>query len=400
MEQAGFSTKEAQGFLLELLDNSYQGRPEAFAARFHEIYPSLDPYTPFVTAIIKFYHIWQEDTRDTEPKLSTAFASELTTLLAARFPYATVRIYRRSGQNVVVVFPLQSVQKSSSHRKAVMKANLQMLLSRLVREYSLGFSCFCSTPTALFRFPSLLEDMEQVINSVAMPQNSVLCAGEIALQSGEDSIIDLARWLPMLLNGNREQLRKEVTELVRQTLRDSVSTTRSYQLSVDFSQLCHVALYSCGLPAHVVYRDPNFASKEDTIFSANNLLNYFLAQIDMVIDAITKQRATASLEEQIRRFIQQNIEGDISREAIAANFYLHPDYLSHFFREKTGMTLAGYIRRVRIDMAKRLLKTSELPVGTIASRIGYESASHFTKAFRAETGLTPLAYRKEKDAPA
>jgi AraC family transcriptional regulator len=46
-----------------------------------------------------------------------------------------------------------------------------------------------------------------------------------------------------------------------------------------------------------------------------------------------------------------------------------------------------------MEQAKRLLRDTDLPVGEIGVRIGFVDASHFTRAFRQETGRSPKAYR-------
>ncbi len=48
---------------------------------------------------------------------------------------------------------------------------------------------------------------------------------------------------------------------------------------------------------------------------------------------------------------------------------------------------------VRIEEAKKLLLNTNLQVQEISSRIGYENVNHFIRLFKAETGMTPGAFR-------
>ena len=50
---------------------------------------------------------------------------------------------------------------------------------------------------------------------------------------------------------------------------------------------------------------------------------------------------------------------------------------------------------MKIQVAKQLLKESDLTVGEIASRVGYDSVRGFLTAFMQETGKTPTQYRQE-----
>lgn len=53
-----------------------------------------------------------------------------------------------------------------------------------------------------------------------------------------------------------------------------------------------------------------------------------------------------------------------------------------------------YIIKLRVQLATELLLNSELTIGEIASRCGYNDYNLFTKIFRAELGSAPTKYRK------
>lgn len=63
------------------------------------------------------------------------------------------------------------------------------------------------------------------------------------------------------------------------------------------------------------------------------------------------------------------------------------------FREAKGCTVVEYLTRVKMDYAQSFLGSTNFPVREIASRLGYESASHFCHLFKAHTGKTPQEYR-------
>lgn len=68
------------------------------------------------------------------------------------------------------------------------------------------------------------------------------------------------------------------------------------------------------------------------------------------------------------------------------------------FRKRLSRTVQQEITRVRIDHAKHLLATTNLPMPDVAVHSGYESAPVFTRAFRRTTGITPLSFRHGKPA--
>jgi AraC-like DNA-binding protein len=63
------------------------------------------------------------------------------------------------------------------------------------------------------------------------------------------------------------------------------------------------------------------------------------------------------------------------------------------------LTPREYLRRYRLELARRLLETTDLPIAHIADRCGFESLSHFTRTFKNAFGISPARYREgTKDA--
>ena len=63
------------------------------------------------------------------------------------------------------------------------------------------------------------------------------------------------------------------------------------------------------------------------------------------------------------------------------------------FTEATGMTPLDYVHAHRLEEAKQMLETGDLPVEAIANEVGYEDTSFFGRFFRRKVGLTPAQYR-------
>ena len=68
--------------------------------------------------------------------------------------------------------------------------------------------------------------------------------------------------------------------------------------------------------------------------------------------------------------------------------------LKRRFRSATDMTLIDYLQNLRVEEAKRLLETGELPVESVSAAVGYEDTSFFRRLFKRRTGLTPAQYRR------
>jgi transcriptional regulator GlxA family with amidase domain len=63
------------------------------------------------------------------------------------------------------------------------------------------------------------------------------------------------------------------------------------------------------------------------------------------------------------------------------------------FTQATGMAPLAYIHHVRLEEAKQMLESGDLPVEAIAQEVGYSDAGFFGRLFRRKVGLTPTHYR-------
>ena len=64
------------------------------------------------------------------------------------------------------------------------------------------------------------------------------------------------------------------------------------------------------------------------------------------------------------------------------------------FKQATGMAPLEYVHTMRIEEAKHLLETGDLPVTAVAQEVGYDDAAFFGRLFRRQVNLTPPQYRR------
>ncbi len=64
------------------------------------------------------------------------------------------------------------------------------------------------------------------------------------------------------------------------------------------------------------------------------------------------------------------------------------------FEKATGLSPLQYVHSLRLEEAKQMLETGDLPIEAIAQEIGYEDASFLARMFRRKVGLTPAEYRR------
>ncbi|MCP1312477.1 helix-turn-helix domain-containing protein [Paenibacillus tyrfis] len=107
--------------------------------------------------------------------------------------------------------------------------------------------------------------------------------------------------------------------------------------------------------------------------------------------------ALSQKEANVRRillYLNQNFKEEVKLERLSAVMHLNKYYMCHCFKEITGFTINSYLARKRIDEAKKLLRTGDVPVGRLAEQLGFGGAVHFSRLFKQHVGVSPQMYRK------
>ena len=94
------------------------------------------------------------------------------------------------------------------------------------------------------------------------------------------------------------------------------------------------------------------------------------------------------------RYIREFYHMPITIEQLARIENYDSTYYTDWFKQQTGVPPGMYLRNVRIDRAKELLRNSNLSIMQIASMVGYSSNATLTRAFHHTTGMTPKEYRE------
>ncbi len=152
------------------------------------------------------------------------------------------------------------------------------------------------------------------------------------------------------------------------------------------------------------YKDAGNNPYSQEILDANLYDSYtrqklFVSLKDYCINAVNDFLAKkASDDTKYVRFAKQYVidhySESISLNDISEKIYLNSAYFSTLFKKQTGTSFTDYLINYRIDIAKKLLKESNLKIGEIAAKIGYKSSKHFSKLFSSIAGISPSDYRR------
>ncbi|NEV01040.1 helix-turn-helix domain-containing protein [Bradyrhizobium uaiense] len=99
----------------------------------------------------------------------------------------------------------------------------------------------------------------------------------------------------------------------------------------------------------------------------------------------------------VEETLAADLEGDISLADLANDCGLSTSHFSRAFRQSTGLSPHQWLLRHRVDRAKSLLPDRKLSLSDIALACGFADQSHFTRVFARLAGISPGAWRRNCD---
>lgn len=97
---------------------------------------------------------------------------------------------------------------------------------------------------------------------------------------------------------------------------------------------------------------------------------------------------------QIQIWLRDNYHRQVVLAQVADRFGMSVRTLNRRFKAALGKTPLEFLQEVRINIARDLLKTSNLSIGEIADKVGYQDTSYFTVLFKKQLATSPNDYRK------
>ena len=201
----------------------------------------------------------------------------------------------------------------------------------------------------------------------------------------------------LLGSGGREELTNYLEILFKQSPQDA---SESYHKNLGFCLL---------ICTQIVLNDHN-VSFQSLLDEKNRLVWDQLLRFETVTDAQKwiKElllRANQHLREtaadknrkltvEVKQYIQDHWNHDLSLETVASDFHFSANYLNLIFKQETGETIFEYTCKIKIEKAKEMLTDPKLKLYQLTELLGYTSPVYFNNVFRKYTGLTPKEYRE------
>lgn len=98
---------------------------------------------------------------------------------------------------------------------------------------------------------------------------------------------------------------------------------------------------------------------------------------------------------QVENIVMKNISNaDFTVEHLSQQLGISRMHLHRRIKKETGRNTSSYIRHIRLEYAKVLLKTTELNITEVAYEVGFAYPAYFTLCFVAAYGMTPKKYKE------
>ena len=122
-------------------------------------------------------------------------------------------------------------------------------------------------------------------------------------------------------------------------------------------------------------------------FIACHFFKQELSEQELFCQKIKRQDSDRII--QTKLFIEKNYSEPLLLEDLSKHIGCSKTHLSRVFSKETGVTIRSYLRSARIRNARKYLQSGKYNVTEAAFECGYNSLSHFTKAFQEELGYKP-----------
>ncbi len=106
---------------------------------------------------------------------------------------------------------------------------------------------------------------------------------------------------------------------------------------------------------------------------------------------------SGQLVQNLRQYADTNYRYEISLSQLAEMFHYNEKYIGRIFKNEMGISFRQYVNRRRLDYAKKLLATTDVPILDIALRSGFNNVTYFNRVFKECYGVPPTECRKSTE---
>ena len=195
-----------------------------------------------------------------------------------------------------------------------------------------------------------------------------------------------------------EQIQSQIdaftAELAEKSLpKDAVSYL---VFSIVFS-LCSLIKRRGGVPEKILSYSEirNTLEQPLSLDKLNKWLFLTCRQTAVYISTLFRDEKMSRLIGQVKKYIDENFDKNITVKKLSDMFYISPGYLGQLFKDAVGETINRYVNRKKIAEIKRIISSEGISINEALVKVGYNNPSYFYKKFRELEGLSFAGFKKK-----
>ena len=346
----------------------------------------------------RFYQTNDSSTRQSEGSgIGLALVKELVHLLAGR---VEVRSELGKGSTFKVLLPIRQevdTMDAVEHSTIVSEASIESTKVPAERE---------SPPVPASRAGIVLKDKPQVLiieDNADVTEYIISClSSDYSMQTarnGKEGLEKALESIPDVILSDVMMPEMDGFEVCQRLKNDrKTSHIPIVLLTAKATQADKVAGLKHGADAYLTKP----FDKEELLIRLQNLARQSKRLQERLTNPVKTEDPVSELESREAAFLQElhqiidtNMEDEqFGTQRLCRAIAMSRTQLHRKLKALTNQSTASYIRSRRLQKAKNLLESTNLPIGEIALRVGFKDFSHFSRSFHKEFGAKPSETRK------
>ena len=383
-------------FFIRLLNGLFEGQ-EQFERQCLEFQLSFDA-PGYAAAYIRIREKEEKPlTREEKFLLNQSTLEMFQEIISKFLPCHVVSL---DAQYFAAVFFLPEEHKDAPLE--YLRSALSQTIAMLHNYYSV--TVFCSIGTVVsspLEIPVSYQDAKQFIPA-ARTDSPVVFAEEQLARVKEHNVFSLSLFREEIRRAFEEsngEALKEILDNIRELLsQNHVSTAQALDAASSILYLTINLMEDGVSTVNDIFReDPEGYQTLYRFSSVSQILSWLSRLENGLLKALDEQdkRPNNSLVENVKKYIDCNLNQRLTLQNTAMIFNISPNYLSQLFKKHTEIGFNEYVAQKKIEEAKRLLKQGNLKIYEIADQLGFENAFYFSRVFKKIEGLSPSEFLKQ-----
>lgn len=265
--------------------------------------------------------------------------------------------------------------------------------------YHCDANCYFTVCNGVYDSAGALVKLEELCENDVTREEAVVNGDEINEKVfGYEQIRRYFSEISLLLdNGLYEKISDDILEMIdrlaEEKRMDAGVLKRLYQ---DFSGIVNMAAIKYQKTLSDMFEDEEDRERSLKAYVSVEEMKWFVKYVMAWLNECSmsdeKQKTQIDC---ICQYIRSNMEHDIKRTDIAELVHLNPNYVSRLFKNQTGMSLKEYIMKEKMELARELVRNTNLPISVITMKTGYNNFSYFAQVYKKTHGFPPIEDREK-----